>query len=526
MRDPLFRDPLFKEINMKNNIKKFLCGVLSASFIFSVPCLAFTDVESTSWYYSTVKNMSDKGYLKGYEDGSFKPKNTISAAEFTSIVARIKNISPSAATTEHWASGYMASALENGWYDWDELPPTGEKYNEPISRQLAVKILMKALLPEERGDYGTVSASVKDFSAISGRYYDTTIAAYSAGIVKGDDKGNFNPSSALTRAEACTLIEKALNKTGIAPIEIQEPIQTKNYNTNGISANGKLKVIGTQLCNESGEPVILRGMSTHGLQWFPQYASESYSKALAQKGSNVRRFAMYTAENGYISNPSLKQTLINGVDAALAQDMYAIIDWHILSDNDPMTYKEEAKAFFKEMSEKYKNEPGVIFEICNEPNGNITWSNNVKPYAEEVISVIREAGSDAVILVGSPEWSQRLDEAAKDPLKGENIMYTCHFYAGTHTQFLRDRISSALNSGLPVFISEWGTSSADGNGGTYLEESQKWIDFMNNNGLSWCNWSLCDKNESSAALNPGTDPTDGINENELTESGKFVFSKF
>ena len=102
-------------------------------------------------------------------------------------------------------------------------------------------------------------------------------------------------------------------------------------------------------------------------------------------------------------------------------------------------------------------------------------------------------------------------------------MYTCHFYAGTHTEWLRQRIADC---GLPVFVSEWGTSAADGSGGVYLEESRKWIDFMNERGISRVNWSLCDKNESSAALVPGADADDGISMDELSESGRFVFEQF
>ena len=178
--------------------------------------------------------------------------------------------------------------------------------------------------------------------------------------------------------------------------------------------------------------------------------------------------------------------------------------------------------FFGEMSERYKDSNAVLYEICNEPNGNVTWNDNVKPYAETVIPVIR-ANTNAIILVGSPTWSQDLHEAAKNPINAENIMYTCHFYAGTHTDWLRQRIADC---GLPVFVSEWGTSAADGNGGVYFDEAQRWIDFMNERGISWANWSLCDKNESSAALVNGANVNDGISEDELTESGKFVFKNF
>ena len=214
------------------------------------------------------------------------------------------------------------------------------------------------------------------------------------------------------------------------------------------------------------------------------------------------------------------------MDAAIANDLYVIIDWHILSDGDPMAHVAEAEAFFSEMAQRYQNTPNVLYEICNEPNGNVSWSGSVKPYAQRVIRAIRAHSPKAVILVGSPTWSQDIHLAAADPLEGENLMYTLHFYAGTHGAQLRQRIDDALAKGLPIFVSEWGTSRADGSGGVFLQESQVWLDFLEARGISWCNWSLCDKDETSAALRPGTSPKGPWGQKELTESGRFVFSRF
>lgn len=488
----------------------------------------FSDVSPDLWCYDTVSYMAEKGILSGYSDGSFRPNEYITSAEFTSIVCRIKGVAPSQSINNHWAGDFLQSALEKGWYDYDENPPTAEKYNKPIERQLAVKIIMKAFEVSTSYDYNVQSAKINDFPTLNGRYYDAVLGAYSEGIVNGDDNGNFNPLSPLTRAEACTLIKNAMDKYNInANVDI--PTETTTYqviSNKGVSQNGALQVKGTQLCNEKGEAVVLRGMSSHGLQWFPQFTNSDYINALSKRGANVMRFAMYTEENGYISNNSVKNTLTSGVDNALSADMYAIIDWHILSDGNPMSHINEAEAFFKEMAEKYKDSKGVIYEICNEPNGNISWSNDVKPYAQRIISAIRSIDGDAVILVGNPQWCQDLDSVINDRLNFENIMYTCHFYAGTHTQWLRDRITKALNAGIPVFVSEWGTSDASGSGGVFENESRLWLDFMKNNNISWCNWSLCDKSESSAAILSGANPSDGIQDEELSPSGKIVFGEF
>ena len=486
----------------------------------------FSDVNTNDWFYENVTDMTDSGYLNGYSDGSFRPSGVITKAELVSVVGRISGLTGKNAQSNHWAAGMLQAALDAGYYDWDEIPPTGETFDETITRQLAIKIVMKAFLPDSRGDYNQAANSVNDFAALDGRYYDTVIGAYSNGIVYGDDKGNLNPKSSITRAEACAIIMRAANKKGDlkpyeqpAPTEPPAPVTARS---GGVSENGALHVDGTHLVNERGENVVLHGMSSHGLQWFPNFATENAIKATADYGANLFRCAMYTGEGGYLSNKAIKDTLINAVDSAIRQDMYVIIDWHILSDGDPLANADAAAEFFAEMSARYANNPAVLYEICNEPNGNVTWDGNVKPYAEKIIPVIR-ANSDGIILVGSPTWSQDLHEAAKNPLSGDNIMYTCHFYAGTHTDWLRQRIADC---GLPVFVSEWGTSAADGNGGVYLDEAKRWIDFMNERGISWANWSMCDKNESSAALVSGANVNDGISENELTDSGKFVFGNF
>ena len=513
----------------------------------------FSDVPDGSWFRETVLYMSENGIINGYPDGTFRPNKTISAAEFVAVTARCAGLQASSNTqNSHWAAGLLQAALDAGWYDWDELPPTGETYDSPMTRQVAVSTLMRALLPDRTGDYSTESAKMTDFSSLNSRYYNKVFAAYACGVVTGDNAGRFMPQSSLTRAQACAIIERALKLSGIHPGgsgnanasngsdnkgssepasppeqsggSVQQPQKTIS---GSVSKNGWLQVKGTQLCSESGSPVMLRGMSSHGIQWYTKYASAQSVANTASYGANVFRIAMYTAENGYISNTSKVTTAaFSAVDAALSNDMYAILDWHILSDGDPMTYKKQAEKFFAEASARYKDKPGVIYEICNEPNGNVSWSNNIKPYAQDIVNIIRKNSPKSIILIGSGTWSQDILDPAKDPVNGSNIMYTCHFYAGTHGEWLRQRITQARKLGAPIFISEWGTSAADGNGGVYLKQSAEWLDFLEKNGISWVNWSLCDKSESSAALRPGTSATAKWTQSDLTESGKFVFARF
>lgn len=294
------------------------------------------------------------------------------------------------------------------------------------------------------------------------------------------------------------------------------------------SRTGALKVSGNQLTDASGNPVQLRGVSTHGLAWYPDYINESAFKQFRQEwGANVVRLALYTEESGGYCNggnkDELKKLVKNGVECATKQDMYVIIDWHILSDGNPNTNKEEAKKFFKEMASAYASYNNVIYEICNEPNGGTSWAD-IKSYASEVISVIREKDSDAVILVGTPNWSQYVDQAAKDPITdSKNIMYTLHFYAGTHKSDLQNKLKTAHEAGLPIFVSEFGICDASGSGGIDESSANTWISLLDSYGISYVAWNLSNKGETSAIFKSSCSKKSGFTESDLSDSGKWVY---
>ena len=296
--------------------------------------------------------------------------------------------------------------------------------------------------------------------------------------------------------------------------------------SNGVKQNGWLKVKGTQLVNKKGKAVVLRGMSSHGLQWYSDFTTKEAIGSTAAYGANVFRVAMYTEEGGYCSNKKkLLKKVYAAVDAAIDRNMYVIVDWHILNDGNPNKHKKAAKTFFKKVAKRYKNKPNVIYEICNEPNGGTSWKQ-IKSYANAVIPVIRKQSPKSIVLVGTPTWSQEVDKPAASPLKFKNVMYVCHFYAGTHTSWLRDRISDAMAKGAPIFVTEWGMSDASGGGGVYKKEAKRWMKFLKSKKISWCAWSLCDKNESSAVLKPGANAQNGIKKSEMSKAGKFVFTQF
>ena len=235
----------------------------------------------------------------------------------------------------------------------------------------------------------------------------------------------------------------------------------KDDENNPLQAHGALSVKGTQLVDKTGKPFQLRGVSTHGLNWFPEYVNaDAFASMKNDWKINCARLAMYTAESGSYCEGGNKENLKNivsqGVEYATDLGLYVIIDWHVLHDLDPNKYKADALAFFDEMSAKYADYDNVIYEICNEPNGGTSW-DQVKSYANEVIPVIKKNNPDAVIVVGTPNWSQDVDIAAKDPITGyDNIMYTIHFYADTHRDDLRAKMKTALDAGLPEFCTEFG----------------------------------------------------------------------
>ena len=292
---------------------------------------------------------------------------------------------------------------------------------------------------------------------------------------------------------------------------------------------GKLSVDGAKLIDESGEQIQLRGISTHGIAWFPQYVNNTLFKELHDDwGSNVIRLSMYTAEyNGYCTGDkanrtALKKLVKKGIKYATANNMYVIIDWHVLNDANPNKYKKSAKSFFTWAAKTFAGYDNVIYEICNEPNSGTSWSE-IKSYANYVIPSIRKY-SDGVILVGTPTWSQEIDKAASDPLTGyDNIMYTMHFYAGTHGSSYRQTLIDAVNAGLPVFVSEFGICDASGNGGINKSEANKWIKTLDKYGISYVNWSLCNKAESASAIKSSISKASGFSKSNLTTSGKWLY---
>lgn len=285
-----------------------------------------------------------------------------------------------------------------------------------------------------------------------------------------------------------------------------------------------LHVEGTCLVNDGGQTVQLRGVSTHGLAWFPDYVNEDAFRTLRDDwGCNVVRLAMYTAEyGGYLNGgdqAALEALIQKGVEAADKLGMYVIIDWHILSDGDPSAHTQEAAAFFSKMAEQYAGYDNVLYEICNEPQ-NSPWATVIKPYAQTVLAAIRQYDADAVVIVGTNTWSQDVEEVIGDRLEDDNVVYAFHFYAATHKEPYRRKVEKALDAGVPVFVSECGLCDASGGGGIDQDSARAWFDLLNEREVSFVAWSLCNKNETAALIRPDCAKLSDWTESDLSESGK------
>lgn len=310
-----------------------------------------------------------------------------------------------------------------------------------------------------------------------------------------------------------------------ATLDIENP-----YVSSTVQKYGNLKLVGNQLSDQRGNPVQLQGISAHGLQWFPLVDNQTIPYMAEFFGVEAVRLAMYIEDyaptdpsdfwGGYVANKEfLLSETEKAIEDAVNAGVYVLVDWHI--HNVPSKYTAEAKEFFTYISKKYGHLPNIIYEICNEPVS-VSWSNGIKPYAETIISAIRANDPDNMIIVGTPNWSQDVDAAAQDPLRFENVMYAFHYYAATHDfNQMSGKVQTALDAGLAIFVSEWGTSDV-GTSSSNFSVAERWMRFMNERKLSWVNWSLGNKDESSSVLKPTAPMSGPWDDSDLTQSGRWL----
>jgi len=295
-------------------------------------------------------------------------------------------------------------------------------------------------------------------------------------------------------------------------------------NVNWVQRNGALKVVDGKILNSKNIQPQLRGVSLSWSIWEGKkyYNQDVVNWLLSDFNISLLRVSMAVQpDGGYLQNPVEQEELVTRtIDAAVKKNLYVLIDWH---DHHANEHLDQSKMFFAKMAKRYAGKPNIIYEIFNEPE-KITWQA-VKDYAVQVIAEIRKYDTENIIVVGSPHWDQDIDVAAKDSIKGfSNIAYSFHFYASepSHQEILMKRADEAISSGLPVFVTEWGVGEANGNGKFDIEKTDKWFSWMEKNKLSWANWNITDKKETTALLVPGASPKGKWKPEMLTPAGKYI----
>ncbi len=308
--------------------------------------------------------------------------------------------------------------------------------------------------------------------------------------------------------------------------------QTKEllYEDTPYGKHGALHVDGLQVKDKNNQPFTLRGASTHGMHWGDGETflnKTAFQNLRDEWGVNMVRLVSYVTQGGYTqgSKDKLDKHIQEGVSNLTDLGMYAIIDWHVHAEN-PNDTKSQAIEFFDTYSKMYKDQSNIIYEICNEPTGT-PW-NQIRPYAVDVVNTIRANDPDAIIVVGTNTWSQDVDEVATNggKIDDPNVMYTIHFYSGSHGESLREKVRTALKAGTPVFCTEFGVCDASGNGGFDLEEADRWIDFFEENEISYCCWSLSKKNESASMLSPECNKVNGFTNADLGATGAWLINTY
>jgi aryl-phospho-beta-D-glucosidase BglC (GH1 family) len=299
-----------------------------------------------------------------------------------------------------------------------------------------------------------------------------------------------------------------------------------------VATHGWLSVNGLNLVDAAGTPVQLRGVSSMWLNWDKRgYGTNKDGMKFMRDNWNMTLFraAMGVEEDGgyKTSRASMMNQVRAIIQNAIDLGVYVLVDWH---DHNAHMNVKEAKEFFDDITAEYGEYPNLIYETFNEPlhPRDVSWTDDIKPYHEEVLPVIRAGSPKSVAILGTPQWSQLVADAAADPLDATNIMYTLHFYSCTHTEWLREIADTALAMGAPLFVTEWGATTADGgveDKTVCSDEGMLWHDWMNKNNISWAAWKLDACTDASCFFSSGAATSGGWTDATLQGHGKFVVER-
>ena len=294
-----------------------------------------------------------------------------------------------------------------------------------------------------------------------------------------------------------------------------------------VTIHGRLKVDQNKIIDKHHQPVSLAGNSFFwsnpswkGVKFYNKQVVKHLQSEWNTQIIRIPLSADGKIDDSYLYEPEKNLSAVEKViQAGIDNGLYVIIDWHA---HDAHLHEKQAIEFFQNMAKKYGRYPNIIYEIYNEPL-NVSWDSVVKPYAENVIKAIRKIDNDNLIVVGTPNWAQDVDIAAKNPITGfNNIAYSLHFYASSHTDWLINKMKTAIDAGLPLFVTEWGTVKANGDGTVDEQSVKEWMSYLKKYKISHCNWCINDKEENASALKPGVSTNGNWNDEDLTQSGKIA----
>ncbi len=303
------------------------------------------------------------------------------------------------------------------------------------------------------------------------------------------------------------------------PLPDPPPLGTGAPEGSPVARHGQLRVQGNRLHDQNGDPVQLKGVSSmwlnyendgyaeslDGLRWMRDHWNVQLIRAAMGAGDNDSNGRM---SNSYSQQPDLRRAQVERIiENAVELGVYVIVDWH-----SHETRPAEARAFFDDIAQRYGDHPNVIYETFNEPTHQ-EWLPELKPYHESVVAAIRAHDPDNPIVLGTRIWSQDVNEAANDPVGGSNLLYTLHFYTCTHKpDWIMGGSTRAMNSGVAIFATEWGATAADGGlnmGPVCTDEAVEYLQWMEDEGISWAAWKLDNCSDSSCLFRAGTVPVDG-----------------
>lgn len=208
----------------------------------------YNDLKNTNWAYEAVNTMSQKGIVKGYQDGSFKPGNVVTYGEFIKMalvastgqdVGNSSAVNTQTGAKQNWAKAYYDKALELKYFGSTDIKE--QQLNNQIPRSDMALIISSILGETKIENYDELQSSLKDVNSTVKHDYDI-IKSYASGIITGYEDSTFRPDKTLTRAESATVIYRLIDESKrVLPLEKKEENDTtkgadiasviKNYRT-------------------------------------------------------------------------------------------------------------------------------------------------------------------------------------------------------------------------------------------------------------------------------------------------------